>query len=554
MNDFLIYLVKANAALALFYLGYRFVLRNLTFYTLNRYYLLFAFLFAALYPAVDWLSLFQQRGEIPATLIGIAPEWQTAVPAERSLSFAAIVQYLFWISASLFGLRLLVQLAGIRRIHRNSFPAFWRAYAYRRSTEDIVPFSFWRHVYMNPARHQENEYEQILKHEYVHVQELHSVDILLTELASALFWFNPFSWLLRRSVRENIEFITDRRVLDSGVDRKKYQYSLLNISTLSKQPVLGNHFNLKNLKKRIIMMNKKRSGSLQLSKYALILPAVLAGSLIFGLSHAGQEEPILAADTIQRSEPKKGMGITKQNPDSLKKEPVFVLDGVITDHLDQIKPEDIQEFEPVKGERAKDLYGKKGKHGVIVITTKSEATKDTVTSTPATSSRKNDRTFGPAPAEQNPVVYIDGVKSSRAELDYIPSSWIKSVEVYKGEHAVELFGNEAKDGAINVRTQQRVSVTLPGIDGEPTVVSGHLSKTRYSSEEKLIRRSKDSKMIIDSVDQNTTLFVNGKKVSLNEFRKIDPEAFSDIEIRREEDYITVHGVRVKGGIVEARLK
>src|SRR5690606_11505094 len=60
--------------------------------------------------------------------------------------------------------------------------------------------------------------------------------------------------------------------------------------TLSMQPVLGNHFNLRNLKKRIMMMNKKRSSNVQLSKYAFILPVVLAGSLIFGLSHAGQEE------------------------------------------------------------------------------------------------------------------------------------------------------------------------------------------------------------------------------------------------------------------------
>ncbi len=407
MNEFLLYLVKANAALALFYLGYRFFLRNLTFYTLNRYYFLFAFLFAALYPAVDWLSFFQQRGEIPATLIEIAPEWQTAVPAVNSMSFAAVVEYLFWISASLFGVRLLIQLAGIRRIHRKSLPAFWKAYAYRSSSEDIVPFSFCKNIYMNPGRHQENEYEQILKHEYVHVRQLHSIDILLSELAIVLFWFNPFCWLLRRSVRENIEFITDRRVLDSGIDRKNYQYSLLNISTLSNQPVLGNHFNLKNLKKRIMMMNKKRSASLQLSKYALILPVVLEGSLIFGLSHAGQEQlaalesdteqnPVVAQEisgeptevlsaesdnketkfvalaTNDKKDPVVSSGNDRKQDTTRKKKgvviigeadtskrPLYVLDGkVLQGNLDQIDPQKMKKSKSTK-EKVQSLYTEK---------------------------------------------------------------------------------------------------------------------------------------------------------------------------------------------------
>jgi len=408
MNEFLIYIVEANVALALFYLGYRFFLKDLTFYRLNRYYFLLAFIFASLYPAVDWLALFQERVAIPATMMSLAMGWEAVAIAEQSLSMTNVVEYLFWISAGVFTVRLLIQLSGIWRIHAKSTPSHWRAYVYRKSAEDIVPFSFWKNVYMNPDRHLENEYDQILEHEFVHVKQLHSLDILLTEFVVLFFWYNPFCWLLRSAVRENIEFITDRKVLASGVDRKSYQYSLLNISTLSNQPVMGNHFNLKNLKTRIMMMNKKRSSTAHLSKYALILPIVVAGSLVFGLSHAGESESLpmetkpfdfqvvadgnaedkLAKneiihikeavhedkqqDTLKKDTAKKtvltGVGVKS---DTSKQKPLYVLDGeIFTGKLDQIKPEDIERIEVLKGESAEALYGEKGKHGVIVVTTK----------------------------------------------------------------------------------------------------------------------------------------------------------------------------------------
>src|SRR5690606_26991232 len=129
------------------------------------------------YPAVDWLALFQERVAVPATMMSLAMEWEAVAIAEQSLSMTNVVEYLFWISAGVFTVRLLIQLSGIWRIHAKSTPSHWRAYVYRKSAEDIVPFSFWKNVYMNPDRHLENEYDQILEHEFVHVKQLHSLDI-----------------------------------------------------------------------------------------------------------------------------------------------------------------------------------------------------------------------------------------------------------------------------------------------------------------------------------------------------------------------------------------
>ena len=82
--------------------------------------------------------------------------------------------------------------------------------------------------------------------------------------------------MIKKAVRENIEFITDRKILQKGVDSKAYQYSLLNVSfSAAVSPQLANHFNISNLKTRIIMMNTKRSPKIKLAGYAFVVPSVI---------------------------------------------------------------------------------------------------------------------------------------------------------------------------------------------------------------------------------------------------------------------------------------
>ena len=53
MPALFIYLIKVNIALLVFCLCYYAVLRHLTFYTLNRVYLVTAIVFSSLYPFVN---------------------------------------------------------------------------------------------------------------------------------------------------------------------------------------------------------------------------------------------------------------------------------------------------------------------------------------------------------------------------------------------------------------------------------------------------------------------------------------------------------------------
>lgn len=285
MPELFIYLLKVNLAIILFYLVYHFLMRRLTFYSINRFYLLFAFLFSAIYPLVNVREWFVSEQEIPEVMYYMAPDW--TVVESSSFSIWPYLIGLFWIVVLFFVGRLALRLLSLWQIHRASVPARWQYFHFRHVMQRINPFSFWKNIYVHVEAHEDHELLDIFNHEQVHVEQLHTVDTLIAEIYTVVCWFNPATWLMRYAVRENLEFITDRRVIRSGVDKRAYQYSLLNLGTTGSAPdELVSHFNLKHLKTRIMMMNKKKSSFAHLGKYVLAVPLIVLLALVFTISKA----------------------------------------------------------------------------------------------------------------------------------------------------------------------------------------------------------------------------------------------------------------------------
>ena len=178
-------------------------------------------------------------------------------------------------------LRLLVQFVSLYRMHKNSSPDSLNHYQVRILAEQVSPFSFWQTIYINPSLHKQEDLANILAHEKVHVEQWHTLDIILAEICVVFYWFNPGVWLMKKAVRENIEFITDARILKKGIDKKAYQYSLLDVGTLQASVAIVNNFSLSDLKKRIKMMNAKRSSKVNLTRYMMVLPVLLCITLAF---------------------------------------------------------------------------------------------------------------------------------------------------------------------------------------------------------------------------------------------------------------------------------
>ncbi|HKH63476.1 MAG TPA: M56 family metallopeptidase, partial [Flavitalea sp.] len=146
--------------------------------------------------------------------------------------------------------------------------------------KNIVPFSFGNSIFINKHKHSEDDLRNIIKHEFIHVKQKHTIDILWSELLCILNWYNPFAWLIRNAIRQNLEFIADSKVLQNGIDKKQYQYLLLKVVGVHQNDI-ATSFNFTSLKKRIAMMNKMRSAKLHVIKFLFVLPLLAVILLAF---------------------------------------------------------------------------------------------------------------------------------------------------------------------------------------------------------------------------------------------------------------------------------
>ncbi|MDQ8003339.1 MAG: M56 family metallopeptidase [Pedobacter sp.] len=283
MPHLFIILLKINLVLLLFAATYYLILRRLTFYVLNRCFLVFGIVFSTAYPFIDLTEFFDKQ-EVVAYLPQLNQKASELVPTGFFINNWPYLSALFYLGVLVMTVRLAIQFISLYRIHRKSSPSTVANYNVRTLNESVSPFSFWQTIYVNPSLHNEKELDTILAHETVHVKQWHSVDIILAELSVVFYWFNPGVWLMKKAVKENLEFITDQKILKKGMDRKAYQYSLLGVGQLNTSVPIVNNFNLSDLKKRIKMMNVKRSSKLTLSRYALALPVLLLTTLAFTIS------------------------------------------------------------------------------------------------------------------------------------------------------------------------------------------------------------------------------------------------------------------------------
>ncbi len=200
---------------------------------------------------------------------------ETAAKA-KSLSFWLAVIYLFGVAI------LLIKLIG------EIVSTLWRVHRHDDKIEDdgaiivnmsgsVAPCSFFRYIFINPASYDYDTYEQILAHEKIHVDKKHTLDLLLSELAVVLLWFNPFVWMLRKEVEKNIEYQTDGILVDASSEVKEsYQLNLVRIACDTQPLAITTNYNQSLIKQRILKMNNKQSNKHSYWKYAFVAPLIFA--------------------------------------------------------------------------------------------------------------------------------------------------------------------------------------------------------------------------------------------------------------------------------------
>ncbi|WP_242131372.1 energy transducer TonB [Aestuariivivens marinum] len=302
------YIIETIAFQVFFLLIYDLFLKGETFFNWNRFYLIVTALLSVILPVVEverFKKIMPQEYmfSLPEIILGqstsniVNPIELDAVVIQNNeyMSFWEIVFY------AGMGLAALVFLIKVIRILllilKNSKVNFGRLTLVKLLNSSAA-FSFFRYVFLGELL-KEDEKQSILKHEVVHVKQMHSLDLLFFELFRILFWFNPLVYIYQNRVTALHEFIADAEAVKHESKSKYYQNLLAQVFETKKISFINPFFQQSLIKKRIVMLQKSKSKQINLLKYALLIPMVV-GMLVYTSAEA-QETKIENQDLSQYS-------------------------------------------------------------------------------------------------------------------------------------------------------------------------------------------------------------------------------------------------------------
>ncbi len=267
------YLFKVAVFLATAYIIYHYLLRNDANFLGNRLFLLLMLPLSFLLPLAPLQSPFRSLTVSPELLDLAAAMPAAAAPA--AWTPAAIAIALYWAVAALFILRILFHLLHLYRLQRRHPRERLRNITLVRVASPIPPFSFFNRIFLHSDKSvNAREMEQIISHESVHIRQLHSLDILVMELAVALQWFNPVVWLYRKALKETHEYLADREVIAQGFNADGYRLLLFEQQFGAKLFEFASHLKQSQIKRRMFMLNRMNRAGKVPYKIVLALPLI----------------------------------------------------------------------------------------------------------------------------------------------------------------------------------------------------------------------------------------------------------------------------------------
>jgi hypothetical protein len=282
MSAIVAYLIKSILISGVLFFYYQLFLKNKSFHSFNRFFLMAIVALSAIAPLIniEWLNakadnnpfylLVERAGttvEPHANVFSTANSWVLIASSAISLSFlVALGCRIRWIYR-------------IKRLYRNT-----RGDGFTFIETDVkqAPFSFFNNLFWKQGLSlTDTNGEKILKHELAHIRQKHSCDRLFVQTMSCIFWLNPFYWLLQKELVTVHEFIADDAAVGNGnpgAFATMLLYSHNNGSYLSP----AHHFFNSQIKRRLTMISSSKTTKYSWLRKALVFPLAIA--VIFALS------------------------------------------------------------------------------------------------------------------------------------------------------------------------------------------------------------------------------------------------------------------------------
>ena len=327
------FVFESGISLIIFTLVYILFLRRETFFVLNRIYLLMAIIFSVLLPFIH----FQANSALPSVMLGevtvTAMRYQNLLQTvtvygtrlsgafEQTIRSIGVIRFIYLSGTAFFLLLFLYRLLQITSLILRNESERKEGIRIIKIDRDTTPFSFFNFVFINRNELDSPGMREMVAHETEHVRQGHSFDVVFLELLTILQWFNPFIWLLKRSIRENHEFLADHGVLKPGVSSAAYRLLLLG-GSFEQQPVIANNFNYSLTKIRIKMITQIKSSktaALKLSLGLMVTAALL-------MSFAFDKEQYAIQDNKSFNQPTETVSSNQQETKQTKNQVFQVVD------------------------------------------------------------------------------------------------------------------------------------------------------------------------------------------------------------------------------------
>jgi beta-lactamase regulating signal transducer with metallopeptidase domain len=434
MNSYaiLIYVLKSIFISAVFTGYYWMALRNKSFNYYNRFYLLLSIICSFIIPLFNFTWFTIEKQEIPVNVEKIS-SLSIQITANQSTAFPwlSIINYV------VIGVSLALMAMFLRNIYR--------VYQLKRKSavlkmDDIdfiytnlehAPFSFLNNLFWKESISMDSTYgKKIFKHELTHIHQKHTLDILFCQVVNAIFWMNPFNWLLQKELKAIHEFIADKEAVGNN--------NVEDFARLLLQAHYGNHFlnpthsfYYSSIKRRLLMLSTTHRTKFSYLRRVLVLPVSLMAIAVLSVSTIESKATPVNTPVITKVDTPAVAPVVMNQPKAASKakqsaKRVIKNDTTPTPAQSTVTILNLKRSDPTKAEVS--LTADK-----IIIRSRTDSTKNT--------------------PPLNVMYYIDGRIANSDEVSKLKPDQIKSIQVWKGDVAVKKFGDGASNGVIEIFTK-----------------------------------------------------------------------------------------------------
>ncbi|MGR7813656.1 M56 family metallopeptidase [Lacinutrix undariae] len=537
------YLLKASAVIALFFVCYKLFLQRETFFNHNRWFLITGLVLACIIPFII-IPIYVEYTPTPIQVNTLFTATEATFTPETPFDYMQLLSGVYMVGVAVLFVKFIIDLISLRKLMRSGTKTIHGEFTHIETNKNHLPFSFFKWIVYNPTQFKTQELQDIITHEKAHASHFHSIDIMLSQLVTILFWFNPIVWFYKKSIAQNLEFIADEKAQQHVTSTKDYQLLLLKTNASQLQSSITTNFYTSLIKKRIVMLQKSKSNPKNIYKYALILPM-----LAFFLMSFNTETIYVEVQKDKVSETKNvttelTMVITKDTTDEMlekfsaiaKKQDIIIefknvkrnSDNEITSITSKWKSktgkgtwksktnEPIAPFRFFSNENETG-FGNVSDHSKILeknhniksisysensFNTSSTDSIYLTTTKVKLNSEDNEDTniiaiengkINPVKTTEGeqPLYIVDGKKTDEKTISNINVNDIESVTVLKDKAAIKVYGTDGKNGVIIITTKTSPSddvIMYEDIDGHIVVIGENAEEYIFVLDGKIITK------------------------------------------------------------------